>query len=197
VTVLRLSAICPDPDTWLEPLDDAMTMFQINTVSRRDMFLAQVAHESAGFTVLVEDLHYRASTLLRIFGKYFTASEAVDFAMQPERIANRVYANRNGNGNESSGDGWRFRGRGLIQLTGKRNYVLCGNAIGVDLVAMPDMLEDPTYAARSAGWFWWLNGCSELADAGDFEGITRRINGGTNGLDDRLAWLNKIRRATA
>jgi putative chitinase len=194
---LHLSVICSDPDTWLEPLDDALIMFQINTASRRDMFLAQVAHESAGFTEVAENLNYSAAALLRTFPSHFTAQEAADYARQPERIANRAYADRNGNGDEASGDGWRYRGRGLIQLTGRNNYARCGSAIGIDLVTAPEMLESPEWAAKSAGWFWWINGCNELADSGDFDGTTKRINGGLNGQDDRLAWLNKIRRATA
>lgn len=183
--------------SWHRPLNDACGLFEIDSLGREAAFVAQCAHESNGFTVLVENLNYSAAGLLGTFKKYFTPQQATDYARQPERIANRVYANRLGNGNEASGDGWRYRGRGLIQITGLANYRACGRALGVDLVANPALLEDPQHAALSAGWFWQTNGCNELADAADFEALTRRINGGLNGQADRLAWLEKAQAALA
>lgn len=197
MTTLHLAEFCPDPDTWLEPLVAAMKMFEINTASRMKMFLAQVAHESDGFTQLSENLNYSAAGLMATFPRKFTTETASDYARSPERIANHVYANMNGNGDEDSGDGWRYRGRGLIQLTALGNYQRCGRALGVNLVVAPEMLEVPEFAAKSAAWFWFANGCSELADKGDFEGTTRRINGGTNGQGDRLSWLHKVERSMA
>lgn len=183
--------------SWARPLSDACGLFEINTPGRESAFLAQTAHESGGFTQLSEDLDYSAQGLLQTFPRYFTPQECADFARNPERIANRVYANRMGNGDEDSGEGYVFRGRGLIQITGLDNYRLCGQALGVDLVSNPELLVQPTYAALSAAWFWSSNGCNELADAGNFAGITRRINGGLRGQDDRLAWLRKTQAALA
>lgn len=197
MTTLHLAEFCPDPDTWLGPLDAAMKMFEINTASRMKMFLAQVAHESDGFTQLSENLNYSAAGLMATFPRKFTTETALAYARSPERIANHVYANMNGNGDEDSGDGWRYRGRGLIQLTALGNYQRCGRALGVNLVADPEMLEVPEFAAKSAAWFWFANACNELADKNDFEGTTRRINGGTNGQGDRLSWLHKVERSMA
>jgi len=130
--------------------------------------------------------------LQTVFAKYFTADSAADYAGQPERIANRVYADRLGNGDEASGDGWRFRGRGLIQVTGRANYQQCQAGLhqafdgyGADLLTAPETLELPDDAALSAAWFWSAHGLNQLADAGDIVAMTERINGGTNGLDDR------------
>lgn len=200
MTTFHLSQLFADPndaDTWLAPLSAAMTMFEINTASRMKMFLAQVAHESDGFTVLVENLNYSAARLMATFPRKFSTEQALAYAHSPDRIANHVYADLNGNGDEETGDGWRFRGRGLIQLTALGNYQRCGRALGVDLVAAPELLETPEFAAKSAAWFFSANGCNELADKNDFEGITRRINGGLNGQADRLAWLAKVERSYA
>lgn len=186
-----------DSETWLEPLGAAMKMFEINTASRMKMFLAQNAQESEGFTVLVENLNYSAAGLMATFPRKFTTATALEYARQPERIANHVYADLNGNGDEASGDGWRYRGRGLTQLTARGNYERCGRALVLDLITAPELLEVPEFAAKSAAWFWYTNGCNELADRNDFEGITRRINGGMNGYDDRLAWLARVERSMA
>ena len=128
-----------------------------------------------------------------VFGKYFTDdSQANAYARQPEKIANKVYANRMGNGDEKSGDGFKYRGRGLVQCTGKDTYAAFGNAVGVDTVDNPEALEAPDAAALSAGWFWSTHHLNSLADAKDVVGMTRRINGGTNGLDDRELRYNKL-----
>ena len=159
--------------------------FDISTPQRQAAFLAQVAVESGGLKRVTENLNYKASGLLRVFPSHFSEAEAEDYAGQPERIANRVYADRMGNSDEESGDGWRFRGRGLIQLTGRTNYTSCGEALGVDLTEQPDYLESAEGAARSAAWFWHTHKLNALADAGDIDHISRKINGGDNGLDER------------
>lgn len=169
---------------------------EITTPDREAFFLAQVAHESAGFTRLVENLNYSREALQRVFKKYFPdEATAALYARQPEKIANKVYGGRLGNDDEASGDGWKYRGRGLIQLTGRDNYLECSLALFGDgtLVMSPDRLELPRFACESAGWFWQKHGLNEYADRDDFAGCTRRINGGLNGLEDRHAWLVKAR----
>ena len=174
------------PDSVLDALDAAMRRFEIDTPSRMAAFTAQLAHESGQLQRWTENLNYRWERLRQVFPKYFASdSEARAFDRKPERIANRVYGNRMGNGPEASGDGWRYRGRGPIQLTGRDNYRACGSAIGVDLVEDPDLLATPGPGCLAAAWFWARNGLNALADAGDFVTITRRINGGLNGLAER------------
>lgn len=171
---------------WLVAVQSACAEFGVNTPKLVAAFLAQTAHESGGFTRLVENVNYSAEALTKIWPKRFPSLEfAKRFHRNPELIANTVYADRMGNGSPASGDGWRYRGRGLKQLTGKDNYTRCGRALGVDLVADPDLLLSPEYAARSAGWFWNENGCGKLADSDQFELLTKRINGGLIGLADR------------
>lgn len=168
------------------PLVAAMNEFGINTPKRQAMFLAQCAHESGSFGRIEENLMYRAETLLKVFPKYFkTLAEAQKFERKPEKIANRVYGGRMGNGPESSGEGYKYRGRGLIQLTGKDNYTACGKDLKMDLHAKPDYLLTAEGAARSAAWFWSKNGLNKYADEGDITGCTKRINGGTIGLEER------------
>lgn len=181
--------------SWARPLNDAMGQYEIDTLAREAMFVAQCAHESAGFAVLVENLNYGPAGLLATWPKHFSPEQAVDYAHDPERIANRAYCFRNGNGAEDSGDGWKYRGHGLIQITGRSNYEACGRSFGVNLLESPDDLTDPTYACLSAAWFWRRAGCNQLADAGNFIGTTRRINGGTNGQPDRERWLRKVKGA--
>ncbi|MGE0100799.1 MAG: glycoside hydrolase family 19 protein [Blastocatellales bacterium] len=169
-------------------LQQAMDEFGINTVKRQAAFMAQISHESGGLKQFVENLNYSAQGLHRVFRKYFpTLESALPFHRKPEKIANRVYANRMSNGPESSGDGFRFRGRGAIQLTGRDNYTRFGRALGLDLVGNPDLAATPEIAFRTAGAFWKSRGCNELADSGNMREITRRINGGFIGLADRLA----------
>lgn len=168
-----------------KPLSQTMIEFFIETKNQRAMFLAQLLHESAMLSDTTENLNYSENGLLKVFPKYFDRSRAKKYARNPERIANRVYANRMGNGSEDSGDGWRFRGRGLIQLTGKDNYIACGRELGVDLVKNPDYLLTPDGSTRSAGWFWESRNLNVSADKGDIVTNTRIINGGQNGLEHR------------
>lgn len=166
------------------------------TGDRACMFVAQLAHESAEFTRTVENLNYSAEGLRRTFARYFPDETiARQYHRQPEKIANRVYAGRIGNGAEGSGDGWRFRGRGLIQITGRENYRVCSIAIYGDdrLLTEPQLLEQASGACASAGWFWNSRDLNVLADAGRFEDVTRRINGGLNGLEDRKHLLARAR----
>ncbi|MDH0120852.1 glycoside hydrolase family 19 protein [Stutzerimonas stutzeri] len=183
----------PVAGVFVPALNRAMTRFRIDSQVRRSAFLAQVGHESGHLRRLVENLNYSAAGLAATWPRRYRAADgqpndlARRLERQPERIANHVYANRLGNGSVESGDGWRYRGRGLIQLTGRANYRACGAAIGADLVSHPELLEQPEWAALSAAWFWASSGLNELADAGRFEDITRRINGGTHGQPQRLA----------
>lgn len=171
---------------WYEALVKILPEYDITTVDRVAAFLAQCGHESAGFTAVQENLNYGASGLMSTFKKYFPSQDlANSYARQPERIANRVYANRMGNGNESSGDGWRYRGRGLIQLTGKNNYTAFANAVGIPLDQITEYLQTTEGCVRSACWFWQTNKLNQYADSGDILTLTRRINGGTHGIDDR------------
>ena len=180
-------------DKWVDALNTTCDKFEINTPERVAGFLSQVGHESGGLKFVVENLNYSAPALRTVFGKYFTDdSQANAYARQPEKIANKVYANRMGNGDEKSGDGFKYRGRGLVQCTGKDTYAAFGNAVGVDTVDNPEALEAPDAAALSAGWFWSTHHLNSLADAKDVVGMTRRINGGTNGLDDRELRYNKL-----
>ena len=164
--------------------------YGINTPLRIAHFLGQLEHES-NLKPISENLNYSASGLIRVFRKYFTDLEAIQFQRKPERIANRVYANRMGNGNEASGDGWRYRGRGFIQLTGKSNYVALSRELQIDFVKNPDLLLQEPNALLSALWFWNRNNLNRLADKDDVRGVTRVINGGFNGLDDRIKKVNK------
>jgi putative chitinase len=197
ITREQLSQMTASPDRWLVPINNAMQLFAIDTEQRQAHFLAQVAHESLGFTHLEENLDYGPAGLLSTFPTHFTPTDAVSYAHDPRRIANRAYANRLGNGDEASGDGWEFRGRGLIQLTGRGMYRRAGEGLGVKLEDAPDTLTEPLPAALSAAWFWRQAGCNELADLGLFLDITRKINGGLNGVEDRHAWLTKAETALA
>lgn len=194
ITTEQLQAIFaktrPQADLYFDPLITAMDLFGIDNPRRIAAFLAQVGHESGGLLRVYENLNYSAERLLAVFPKYFTAATAPAYARKPQAIANRVYANRNGNAGEAFGDGYAFRGRGLIQITGRDNYTDCGRALGVNLTADPDLLLESRYAALSAAWFWAAHGCNELADAGMFDAITQRINGGQNGAAERRAlWV--------
>jgi putative chitinase len=176
----------------LDALNKAMAAYEINTPIRVAHFLAQIAHESMHLNVVEENLNYSAAGLLKIFGKYFkTLEEAKKVERQPAAIANIVYANRLGNGNTASGDGYKFRGRGAIQNTGKVNYALLTAALGIDLVTNPDLLKLPIHSLKAAGHYWKSKGLNELADKDDALTITKRINGGTNGLEDRMTNLKR------
>jgi putative chitinase len=177
----------PVAGVFVSALNDAMARFKIEGRLRAAAFLAQVGHESGQLRTLVENLNYSAEGLIRTWPKRFNLMTATSCARKPEQIANIVYASRLGNGPAVTGDGWRYRGRGLIQVTGWVNYQACGSALNLDLLTNPELLEQPVYASLSAAWFWSSNGLSELADAGRFEAITRKVNGGLNGQTDRLA----------
>ena len=191
-----------DPAKWLEAVQKTCDEFEINTPQRIASFIAQTAHESGGYTALSENLNYKAATLAACWpnrfatlgvdkkpikenGKLVPTGVANAIAGKPELIANLVYSARMGNGPAESGEGWKYRGRGLKQLTGKDNYTRCGRDLGLDLVSNPDLLLEPMAAARSAGWFWKSNNLSSFADAGDIKGMTKKINGGFIGLEDR------------
>lgn len=175
--------------SWLEPLTAAFHRFDITTPARQSAFIGQCAHESGNFKVLQENLNYSAKGLRGTWPSRFASEEAAQpFHRQPEKIANHVYAGRMGN--DQPGDGWKYRGRGLIQLTGKDNYRAASDALGVDFVANPDLVLQPQYAALTAAWFWSRRGLNREADAKDFVSMTKKINGGTIGLDDRVAHIN-------
>lgn len=172
---------------WVPALNETFTRFGIATPRQQAAFIGQCGHECGHFRILEENLNYRAATLMRLWPKRFPTLEiANQYAGNPKRIANMVYASRMGNRDEASGDGWRFRGRGCIQLTGATNYFHAGKALGVDFWANPELVATPKYAALTAGWFWSTHGCNQLAEAGNDVGLTKKINGGTIGLDDRL-----------
>lgn len=196
-------------EKWVDAVAAACQEFNIDTPQRIAGFLSQCAHESGGFTMLQENLNYRAATMATVWPTRFAEREpdpknpgktkakkdakganipnkfALALERKPEMIANVVYSGRMGNGPTESGEGWLYRGRGLKQLTGKDNHRACSAGLGVDLVANPDLLLEPVYAARSAAWFWATNKCNTFADAGNIEGLTKKINGGLIGIDDR------------
>ncbi|WP_222184433.1 peptidoglycan-binding protein [Geminicoccus harenae] len=162
---------------------------------RREFFLAQVGHESGGLAMLEENLHYEARRLLAVFpGHFRTLEEAQACAAAPERLANRVYAGRLGNGHEASGDGYRYRGRGYLRLTGRETYREVARLTGLPLESEPDLAGHPDHALHCAAAFWAWRGLNELADAGRFEAVTRHLHGTLHGLEDRQAWLDKVRR---
>jgi putative chitinase len=176
----------PYLDHWTDALNKILPDYGIDTPQRVAAFIAQAAHESGNFTALHENLNYRAVTLRKVFPKYFPTDEmAAQYAQQPERIANRVYANRMGNGPEESGDGFRYCGRGLIQLTGQQNYQNFADSIETPLDQIPDFLQTFEGAVQSACWFWENNNLNQYADTDDILTMTKRINGGTIGLEDR------------
>lgn len=207
---LLVAAKIKDPDKWLQPLIETCVEFEINTEQRVAAFLAQTSHESGGYTMLTENLNYRAATLAACWpnrfaemgpnkkpkrdakGALIPTKVALSIEKKPELIANMVYSSRMGNGPPQSGEGWKYRGRGAKQLTGKDNYRRCGDALNLDLVNNPDLLLEPMPAARSAGWFWKVNNLSPLADASDIKGMTKKINGGFIGLEARQALFDKI-----
>lgn len=176
-----------DWKAWEQPLKDILAKYQINTPQRIAMFIAQCGHESLNFTVLEENLNYSAKGLNAVFGKYFQRAgrDANAFHRQPERIANVVYADRMGNSNASSGDGWKYRGRGVIQLTGAHNYAMFADAVGKKLSQIIEYVSTKDGALESACWFWNRNDLNRYADNGDIKSATKRINGGYNGLSDR------------
>jgi putative chitinase len=175
---------------WLAPLEETFVKYDISTPVRQACFMGQCAHESGNFKTLQENLNYSAEGLMKTWSSRFPTKEMADqYARQPAKIAGKVYNGRLGNTSEEEAS--KYLGRGLIQLTGKENYANCGSGIGVDLLSNPTLLLDPRYAALSAGWFWNKKSLNSLADASDLETMTKRINGGLIGLDDRKAKIAK------
>jgi putative chitinase len=200
----QLAAImpaCPDAEAWTPALNSAMQRFEIATAERMAAFLAQLAHESGQMKRLAENLNYSAQRLMQVWPARFpTLDKALQYERNPQKLANYVYAKRLGNGDEASGDGWNYRGRGLVQLTGRGNYRAAALGIGMPLEEQPELLEQPAAAALSAAWFWKSHGLNELADdqnndddTEDFKTITKRINGGTLGMKERMAFWEKAK----
>ena len=176
----------PYLDEWYDALSKVLPDYDIATPERVAAFMAQCAHESGGFKTLKENLNYKAESLCKVFSKYFPNIElASQYAHQQEKIANKVYGNRMGNGDEASGDGYRYCGRGLIQLTGKDNYTAFAESIETPVEELPEYLSTFEGAVQSACWFWETNNLNQYADSGDILTMTKRINGGTIGLEDR------------
>ena len=175
---------------WLAPLEETFAKYDISTPVRQACFIGQCAHESGNFKTLQENLNYSAEGLMKTWPSRFPTKDMADqYARQPAKIAGKVYNGRLGNTSEE--EAAQYLGRGLIQLTGKENYANCGTALGVDFVGNPTLLIEPKYAALSAGWFWNKKGLNSLADSGDFETMTKRINGGLIGLEDRKTKIAK------
>jgi putative chitinase len=172
---------------WVDALNETFSRFNITTNNQKAMFIGQCSHESGNFRLLQENLNYKAATLMKLWPKRFPTLEVANqYAGNARAIANKVYADRMGNRDEASGDGYRFRGKGLVQLTGHSNHFHAGKALGVDFVMQPDLVATPKYAALTAGWFWETHKLNPPADALDYTKVTKIINGGTIGLDDRI-----------
>ena len=172
---------------WVDALNETFSRFNITTNNQMAMFIGQCSHECGNFRLLEENLNYKAATLMKLWPRRFpTLEKANDYAGNPKKIANSVYCSRMGNRDENSGDGFRFRGRGIIQITGHSSYFHAGKALGVDFVSNPDLVSNPKYAALSGGWFWSTHNLNAPADALDYTKVTKIINGGTIGLDDRI-----------
>jgi putative chitinase len=193
ITAALLKKLCPKTkpailESYVDALNDVVDYYEIsNTNERLACYLAQIIHESGGFNFVKENLNYSAQGLMTVFKKYFPTEElAKQYERKPEKIANRVYANRMKNGSENSGDGWKFRGRGLIQLTGRDNYTKFADGLGISVDECVTYMETPEGAVSSSGWFWDNNDLNGYCDRKDFVGLTKRINGGTNGLEDRI-----------
>lgn len=190
VTVDQFKKLFPgnkEAEAWTDALNAVLPRYGITTDLRTAAFLAQCGHESNGFTAIRENLNYSAEALTATWPKRFPKQIAEQYARQPERIANRAYADRMGNGPEASGDGWKHRGRGVIQLTCKSNYVAFAKAVGKSYDEVFSYLETKEGAVESACWYWSTRGLNALADAQKFIALTKAINGGTNGIDDRMA----------
>ena len=179
-----------------DAFNETFDRFGISTPVQQASWIGQCGHECGNFKILEENLMYRAATLLKLFPRTpkrawgFTPEEAAAYERQPQRIANRIYGNRMGNRDEASGDGWRFRGSGFLQLTGHANFYHAGQALGEDFVMQPELVRTPKYAAMTAGWFWQTHKLNQYADRQDFLMMTKKINGGTIGLDDRIKHIN-------
>ena len=200
ITKEEFQALVPDVSwkyvsPYLDIYEAVLDKYEINTPLRKAHFLAQVSHESGSFKYVKENLNYSANALYAVFRKYFPTLAAAElYARQPEKIANKVYANRMGNGDEASGEGWKYRGRGLIQLTGKDNYTSFSADTGQDFVGNPDLVTQPEWALSSACWFWKKRNINRFADEDDIHMVTKRINGGFNGLEDRQHFLDEYKK---
>lgn len=196
VTAEQLKQLHINPEL-VDVFNETFERWGIRTVRQKAGFIGQCGHECGNFKILEENLNYRAATLLKLFPRTpkrawgFTPEEAAAYERQPRKIANRIYGNRMGNRDEASGDGWRFRGSGWLQLTGHSNFFHASKALGEDFVANPELVRTPKYAALTAGWFWSTHKCNELAESGDWTALTKRINGGTIGLEDRVKHIRE------
>ena len=190
MTESQFQSLGIDPK-WLGPLTDTFAKYGINTIQRQAAFIGQCGHESNNFKVLEENLHYSAKGLMATWPSRFDQATAEKMANNPEMIANKVYGGRADLGNTQDGDGAKFHGRGLIQLTGRSNVTVCGDALGQPFSEHPELLLEPQWACMSAGWFWNKRNLNELADNEDWTSITKRINGGTIGLQDRIDRIHK------
>jgi putative chitinase len=179
-----------------DAFNETFQRFGINSPVQQASWIGQCGHECGNFKILEENLNYRAATLLKLFPRTpkrawgFTPEEAAAYEKQPQKIANRIYGNRMGNRDEASGDGYRFRGSGFLQLTGHSNFYHAGQALGEDFVMQPELVRTPKYAAMTAGWFWQTHKLNQYADSRDFVMMTKKINGGIIGLDDRIKHIN-------
>jgi putative chitinase len=176
---------------WVDALNETFGRFNISTKRQQAAFIGQCGHECGNFRILEENLNYRAESLMKLWPKRFDSDKSNMCARNPKLIANTVYSGRMGNRDEASGDGYRFRGRGCMQLTGYANYFHAGQALGVDFVMEPDLVATPKFAALTAGWFWSTHDCNRLAENADWAGLTKKINGGTIGLQDRILHTNQ------
>ena len=174
----------------IDGINAAIVEAELNTPHRLAAFIGQTGEESGGFKFFVENLNYKAESLLRTWPTHFNEENVNEYAHNPEKIANRAYANRGGNGDEESGDGWAYRGRGAIQITFKDNYEACSRDLGVDFISNPDALETPEGALASAAWYWKKHKLNHYVDNNDFTGLTKTINGGTLGLSGRMDRFN-------
>ena len=187
ITTTQLIKLHIDPSL-ADPLNETFARFNINTPRQQAAFLGQCGHECGNFKVFEENLNYRAATLMKLWPKRFPSLQVANaYAGNPQKIANMVYADRMGNRGPESGDGWRFRGSGALQLTGSANFFHAGKALGVDFIMNPELVRTPKYALLTAGWFWDTHACNSLAESANWVALTKKINGGTIGLDDRVS----------
>lgn len=190
VTSEQLKQLHIDPSL-ADAFNETFDRFGLVTPRQQASWIGQCGHECGNFRIMEENLNYRAPTLLKLFPQTpkrawgFTPESAAAYEKQPQKIANRIYGNRMGNRDEASGDGWRFRGSGFLQLTGMSNFYHASQALGVDFIMQPELVRTPKYAAMTAGWFWQTHKLNQYADSGDILTMTKRINGGTIGLEDR------------
>lgn len=195
-TLLRIMPLAgKQADVFARPLGDAMEHYNIVGPVRQAAFLSQIGVESGQLQRMTENLSYSAKRLMEVWPARFPFLASTDgYVNNPQALANKVYASRMGNGNEASGDGWKYRGRGILQLTGKSNYDKCGQALRFDLISHPELVASPRLAAESAAWFWSINGINIIADEGDMTAVTKKVNGGHHGLAQRIAMYELARK---